>query len=187
MFTYRLRLFLVCFSVVVFAWGSCGDKPGVATASKEDVAKFSASLQAQAQKMKDLSDSYAHLQNEMKALLSALQKATPAQKKQIPEFDALLQKAEAVSGRATFGAAEIVALSGQIATSSQQLQDNTATLELIQNVYKNIYEPKCIEYVNAYERLPALVEQIRSAVSAAGLPVEKVLVDSTRQHGQAQE
>lgn len=184
---YRLRLFLISFSVAVFVCSSgCGDATGSAVPSKEDANKFSASLQGQAQKMKDLSDAYAHLQNEMKPLLAALQKATPDQKKRIPEFEALLQKSEAIGGRASMGATEILSLSVNLANSAQQVQGDAATLEMVQNAYKNIYEPKCMEYTKAYERLPALVEQIRSAVSGAGIPVEKVSVDTTRQEVQVQ-
>ncbi len=189
MFTYRLGLFLISLSVavsVLVCGGGCGEKSGAAAPSKEDAQKFSVSLQDQAQKMKDLSDSYAHLQNEMKPLLSALQKATPDQKKKIPEFEVLLQKSEAIGGRASMGADEIGTLSANLANSAQQVQGDASTLEMVRNAYKNLYEPKCIEYMKAYERLPALVEQIRSAVSAAGIPVEKVSVDSTRQGGQVQ-
>jgi hypothetical protein len=110
-----------------------------------------------------------------------LQQATPAQKKKIVEWDALTQKVEAVAGRATSGATEIVSLSGTLALTVQQLRDTFQVLPLVQGAYKNVYEPRCNEYLTAYERLPAIVAELRKALDAAGISVPSTAEPNTPQ------
>lgn len=177
----KLLLFACVWALLTLACQNRGGNPDVPPVSKEDAVQFTSIIQGQADKMKDLAASYANLQNEMKALQDALQQATPAQKKKIVEWDALMQKVEAVAGRAALGATEIVSLSGTLALTAQQLRDTFQILPLVQGAYKNVYEPRCNEYLMAYERLPIMAEELRKTVVSAGIEVAKVSENATPQ------
>jgi len=183
MFKHKLKLLLFAcvWALFTLACQNRGGNPDVPPVSKEDAEQFASMLQGQADKMKDLSASYANIQNEMKSLQDALQRATPAQKSRVAEWDALVGKVDAVAGRATMGATEIVSLSGTLALTSQQLRDTFQVLPLVQGAYKNVYEPKCAEYLTAFERLPTLAEELRKTVVAAGIKVEKIGEGATPQ------
>lgn len=174
MLKYKLKFLLVavCAVFVVACQGNKSGNPDVPPVSKEEAEKFATAVQSQADKMKDLSASYANLQNEMKALQDALQRATPAQKSKIENWDVLMQKVNAVTGRTTSGAREIASLSATLALTAQQLRDTFQMMPLVQGAYKNVYEPRCNEYLIAYERLPSIVQELRAAAAAAGIKVE---------------
>lgn len=176
MLKYKLKFLLVtvCAVFVMACQGNKNGNPDVPPVSKEEAEKFATVVQSQADKMKDLSASYANLQNEMKALQAALQQATPAQKGKVENWDVLMQKVDAVTGRAASGAGEIASLSATLTLTAQQLRDTFQMMPLVQGAYKNVYEPRCNEYLTAYERLPSIVQELRAAAAAAGIKVESL-------------